>query len=74
MGEPEQDVLYSQLLQLAHDAPLTIERAELAAGRGVAVVVMRDGTRLRATYPREEALLDLEELLERAGVPFEPLG
>jgi hypothetical protein len=72
VGDPEQDVLYSQLLQLAHDAPLTIERA--AARRGVAVVVMRDGTRLRATYPREEALLDLEELLERAGVPFEPLG
>lgn len=64
----ERDVLYSQLLRLAHDAPRTIERVELESGRHVAVAVLRDGSRLRATYPRRESLLDLEALLERAGV------
>jgi hypothetical protein len=65
--ESEMDVLYSQLLRLAHDAPLSIERVELS-GEHTAVAVLRDGKRLRARYPREESVLDLEGLLQRAGV------
>ena len=63
----DKDVLYSQLLQLAHDAPRSIERVELS-GEHTAVAVLCDGSRLRARYPREESVLDLESLLERAGV------
>jgi hypothetical protein len=63
----DKDVLYSQLLQLAHDAPREIERVELS-GEHTAVAVLRDGSRLRARYPREEAVVDLESLLSRAGV------
>ena len=66
-AEPEKNVLYSQLLQLAHDAPRSIQRVELS-GEHTAVAVMTDGSRLRARYPREESVLDLETLLERAGV------
>jgi hypothetical protein len=66
-GGSQMDVLYSQLLRLAHDAPLSIERVELS-GEHTAVAVLRDGKRLRARYPREESVLDLEGLLERAGV------
>jgi hypothetical protein len=65
--EREKDVLYSRLLQLAHDAPREIERVELS-GQHTAVAVLRDGSRLRAHYPREESVLDLESLLSRAGV------
>jgi hypothetical protein len=65
--ERDKDVLYSQLLQLAHDAPREIERVELS-GEHTAVAVLRDGSRLRARYPREESVLDLETLLSRAGV------
>ena len=63
----DKDVLYSQLLQLAHDAPREIERVELS-GERTAVAVLRNGARLRAHYPREESVLDLESLLSRAGV------
>jgi hypothetical protein len=63
----EKDVLYSQLLQLAHDAPLRIERVELS-GERTAVAVLRDGSRLRARYTRIESVTDLEALLRRAGV------
>ncbi len=63
----DKDVLYSQLLQLAHDAPREIERVELSGGH-TAVAVLRNGDRLRAHYPREESVLDLETLLSRAGV------
>lgn len=66
--EPEKEVLYSQLLQLAHDSPRSIERVELASGRRTAVAVLQDGSRLRARYPRDESVLDLESLLQRAGV------
>jgi hypothetical protein len=66
-AEPDKDVLYSQLLRLAHDAPRSIERVELS-GEHTAVAVLRDGRRLRAHYPREESVLDLEILLARAGV------
>jgi hypothetical protein len=65
--ERDKDVLYSQLLQLAHDAPREIERVELS-GEHTAVAVLRDGSRLRARYPRQESVLDLESLLSRAGV------
>jgi hypothetical protein len=65
--ESEKDVLYSQLLRLAHDAPRSIERVELS-GEHTAVAVLRDGSRLRAHYPREESVADLETLLRRAGV------
>lgn len=61
------DVLYSHLLRLAHDAPLSIERVELGSGH-TAVAFLRDGSRLRARYSSEESLLDLERLLQRAGV------
>jgi hypothetical protein len=67
-GESEKDVLYSQLLQLAHDAPRSIERVELAAESRTAVAILRDGSRLRAHYPVEDSVLDLERLLARAGV------
>jgi len=63
----DKDVLYSQLLQLAHDAPLQIERVELS-GEHTAVAVLRDGSRLRARYPRQESVVDLESLLTRAGI------
>jgi hypothetical protein len=66
-AECDKDVLYSQLLQLAHDAPRSIERVELS-GEHTAVAVLRDGSRLRAHYPRDEAVVDLEALLTRAGV------
>lgn len=66
--ESEKDVLYSQLLQLAHDAPRSIERVEVAAESRTAVAVLRDGSRLRANYPVEDSVLDLERLLDRAGV------
>lgn len=61
------DVLYSQLLQLAHDAPREIERVELT-GAHTAILVLRDGSRLRAHYQREESVVDLESLLGRAGI------
>ena len=61
------DVLYSQLLRLAHDAPRAIERVELGSGH-TAVAFLRDGSRLRARYSSEESVLDLERLLERAGI------
>jgi hypothetical protein len=67
LDQGDKDVLYSQLLQLAHDAPREIERVELS-GEHTAVAVLRDGSRLRARYPRQEAVLDLESLLSRAGV------
>ena len=67
LDERDKDVLYSQLLQLAHDAPREIERVELS-GEHTAVAVLRDGSRLRARYPREESVVDLESLLSRAGV------
>jgi hypothetical protein len=63
----DKEVLYSQLLQLAHDAPRQIERVELS-GEHTAVAVLRDGSRLRAHYPRRESVTDLESLLRRAGV------
>jgi|SRR5919106_864755 hypothetical protein len=63
----DMDVLYSQLLQLAHDAPRSIERVELGSGH-TAVAVLRDGSRLRAHYSSEESVDDLEQLLDRAGV------
>jgi hypothetical protein len=63
----DKDVLYSQLLQLAHDAPRKIERVELS-GEHTAVAVLTDGSRLRAHYSREESVVDLETLLRRAGV------
>ena len=63
----DKDVLYSQLLQLAHDAPRRIERVELS-GEHTAVAVLTDGSRLRARYPREDSVDDLETLLTRAGV------
>lgn len=63
----DKDVLYSQLLQLAHDAPQRIERVELS-GERTAVAVLRDGSRLRAQYARLDAVTDLEQLLSRAGV------
>jgi hypothetical protein len=66
--ESEKDVLYSQLLQLAHDAPRSIERVEVAAESRTAVAFLRDGGRLRANFPREDSVLDLERLLARAGV------
>lgn len=66
--ESEKDVLYSQLLQLAHDAPRSITRVELAPDEHTAVAVLKDGSRLRARYPVDESILDLETLLERAGV------
>ena len=66
--ESDRDVLYSQLLRLAHDAPRSIERVELAPDRHIAVAVLRDGSRLRASYPRDESVHDLEKLLERADV------
>ena len=67
LEQHDKDVLYSQLLQLAHDAPREIERVELS-GEHTAVAVLRDGTRLRARYPRQESVADLEVLLGRAGV------
>ena len=67
LDQRDKDVLYSQLLQLAHDAPREIERVELS-GEHTAVAVLRDGSRLRAHYPRQESVLDLESLLSRAGV------
>ena len=66
-AEAERDVLYSQLLQLAHDAPLQIERVELT-GERTAVAVLRDGSRLRAQYSHSASVTDLESLLSRAGV------
>ena len=66
-AEAERDVLYSQLLQLAHDAPLQIERVELT-GERTAVAVLRDGSRLRAQYSHSVSVIDLESLLSRAGV------
>ena len=63
----DKDVLYSQLLQLAHDAPLQIERVELSGAR-TAVAVLRDGSRLRAQYSHGGSVIDLESLLSRAGV------
>jgi hypothetical protein len=65
--ESEMDVLYSQLLQLAHDAPRSIDRVELESGH-TAVAVLRDGSRLRARYSSAESVVDLERLLQRAGV------
>jgi hypothetical protein len=73
-GADEKDVLFSQLLRIAHDAPQSIERVAFEDDRHVAVATLTDGSRLRADYPRDEARLDLEELLRRAGVPFEPLA
>ena len=67
LDQRDKDVLYSQLLQLAHDAPREIERVELS-GEHTAVAVLRDGSRLRARYPRQESVIDLESLLSRAGV------
>jgi hypothetical protein len=67
LDQRDKDVLYSQLLQLAHDAPREIERVELS-GEHTAVAVLRDGSRLRARYPRQESVVDLESLLSRAGV------
>ena len=67
MNGDDKDVLYSQLLQLAHDAPLRIDHVELA-GERTAVAVLRDGSRLRAQYVRLESVTDLETLLSRAGV------
>jgi hypothetical protein len=67
LDQRDKDVLYSQLLQLAHDAPREIERVELS-GEHTAVAVLRDGSRLRARYSRQESVLDLESLLSRAGV------
>ena len=55
--EPETDVLYSQLLQLAHDAPRSIDRVELEPGH-TAVAVLRDGSRLRARYSSEDSVLE----------------
>jgi hypothetical protein len=66
--ESDKDVLYSQLLQLAHDAPGSIDRVEIVPGRRSAVAVLQDGSRLRAHYPREDLVADLERLLHRAGV------
>ena len=63
----DKDVLYNQLLQLAHDAPLRIDHVELS-GEHTAVAVLRDGSRLRARYSRVELVTDLESLLSRAGV------
>jgi len=63
----DKNVLYSQLLQLAHDAPLQIERVELS-GAHTAVAVLRDGSRLRAQYAHGGSVTDLESLLSRAGV------
>jgi hypothetical protein len=65
--EPQTDVLYSHLLRLAHDAPRSIDRVELESGH-TAVAVLRDGSRLRAHYSNEDSVVDLERLLERAGV------
>jgi hypothetical protein len=65
--ESETDVLYSHLLQLAHDAPRSIDRVELEPGQ-TAVAVLRDGSRLRARYSSEDSVIDLEQLLQRAGV------
>ena len=65
--ESDMDVLYSQLLRLAHDAPRSIERVELGSGH-TAVAFLRDGSRLRAHYSSEESVVDLEQLLQRAGV------
>jgi hypothetical protein len=67
LDQHDKDVLYSQLLQLAHDAPGDIERVELSGGH-TAVAVLRNGNRLRARYPRQESVADLEALLSRAGV------
>jgi hypothetical protein len=67
LEEDEKDVLYSQLLQLAHDAPRRIDHVELS-GEHTAVAVLRDGSRLRARYSRVESVTDLETLLRRAGV------
>ena len=63
----DKDVLYSQLLRLAHDAPLQILRVELS-GAHTAVAVLRDGSRLRAHYSHGGSVTDLESLLSRAGV------
>jgi hypothetical protein len=63
----DMDVLYSQLLRLAHDAPRSIDRVELGSGH-TAVAVLRDGSRLRAHYSSEDSVVDLEQLLQRAGV------
>jgi hypothetical protein len=63
----DMDVLYSQLLRLAHDAPRSIDRVELGSGH-TAVAFLRDGSRLRAHYSSEDSVVDLEELLQRAGV------
>jgi len=67
VDQGDKNVLYSQLLQLAHDAPLEIERVELS-GAHTAVAVLRDGSRLRARYPRQESVVDLASLLSRAGI------
>jgi hypothetical protein len=73
-GEAEEkDVLFSQLLRLAHDAPRSIRRVDFEHEQRVAVATLTDGSRLRADYPRDESQVELEELLSRAGVPFEPL-
>lgn len=61
------NVLYSQILRLAHDSPRSIERVLLGAGQ-TAVAFLRDGSRLHATYASEESIGDLEELLRRGGV------
>lgn len=61
------DVLYSQLLRLAHDAPRSIDRVELGSGQ-TAVAFLHDGSRLRARYSSEHSVVDLAELLDRAGV------
>lgn len=70
-GEDEKEILYSHLLQLAHDAPRSIERVALEEERRTAVAELRDGRRLRATYPLDESVLDLERLLGRAGIRLE---